>query len=128
NVNTSRNSLFRNMPTNWISARLRIAAFAPTQNYQQAGLVAYQDDDNYVQVARIYEDGQKINFAQEADGSAANINEPGLTTTTNLYLRLDRNLTNNLITGLYSTNGTNWVTLGSVTQPLNNPRLGIVTM
>jgi predicted esterase len=127
-VNTSRNSVFRNLPTNWVSIRLRVAAWAPTQNYQQAGLFAYQDDDTYVQVSRIYEDGQKIVLAREVNTAAANLNEPGLTTTTNLYLRMDRNPTNDAITGLYSTNSTTWISLGSVTQALANPRLGIITM
>ena len=29
-------------------------SFAPTTSYQQIGLVAYQDDDNYVNITRIY--------------------------------------------------------------------------
>ena len=37
-------------------------AFAPTQSFQQAGLLAYQDDDNYVQVTRIYAGGNVISF------------------------------------------------------------------
>ena len=57
-LNNTRNSLFRNLPANWTSIRLKLS-FAPTQNYQQAGLLAYQDDDNYVQICRIYENGNR---------------------------------------------------------------------
>src|SRR6185369_9236883 len=33
-VNTSRNSLFRALPTNWVSMQLALS-FSPSQNYQQ---------------------------------------------------------------------------------------------
>jgi hypothetical protein len=126
-MNNTRNSLFRDIPSNWTSIRMRLAAFAPTRNYQQAGLLVYQDDDNYVELVRIYEVGQRISFDREIGGAAAVLNEPTLTATTNLYLRLDRNPTNNAVSSYYSLNGTNWVTVGTVTQTLNNPRLGLVT-
>ena len=43
-----RSSLFGSLPTNWVSLQLELT-FAPTQPYQQARLVVYQDDDNYVE-------------------------------------------------------------------------------
>ena len=52
---------------------MKLAGFAPTQNYQQAGLVAYQDDDNYLQVTRIYEHGNRVTFAKEFAGVALNL-------------------------------------------------------
>jgi len=124
-LNNTRNTLFRDLPSNWTSIRLKLS-FAPTQNYQQAGLVAYQDDDNYVQVTRIFEGGNKVTFAQEVQGGARIVNELSQTATQGLVLRLDRELATEKLTGYYSLDGANWVFLGSVTQALNSPSLGIV--
>jgi hypothetical protein len=100
-------------------------SFAPTQNYQQAGLLAYQDDDNYVQITREYNGGNKVALVREAGGSAAVLQAPDLTAT-NLYLRLDRDAATETISGYYSLNGTNWTAMGGgVVQPLNNPRLAV---
>jgi hypothetical protein len=40
-LNNSQNTLFRNLPTDWTSLRLRVAAFAPVANAQQVALMAY---------------------------------------------------------------------------------------
>src|SRR6185503_12412098 len=44
--NNTRNTLFRDLPSDWTSIRLQIAAFAPTAPYQAACIAAYQNDDN----------------------------------------------------------------------------------
>jgi regulation of enolase protein 1 (concanavalin A-like superfamily) len=124
-VNNTRNTLFRDLPSNWTSIRLKLS-FTPTQNYQQAGLVAYQDDDNYVQVTRIFENGSYVTFAREVQRGASIISEVKQTATQGLVLRLDRELATEKLTGYYSLDGVSWVSLGSVTQALNNPSLGIV--
>jgi glucose/arabinose dehydrogenase/regulation of enolase protein 1 (concanavalin A-like superfamily) len=125
-VNNTRNSLFRDVPANWISLRLKLA-FAPTQNYQQAGLVVYQNDDNYVQITRIFNGDNKISFARELAGAGAVLASAAVTTTANLHLRVDRDLATGRISGSYSSNGTSWTTVGSgVVQTVNNPRLGII--
>ncbi len=125
-LNDTQNSLFRNLPPDWTSVRVRLA-FAPTQNYQYASTVVYQDDDNYLQVMRTYDQGNKWAFVRELDGDALNINTPSVTAVSNLYQRLDRNIATGVITAYYSLNGSTWTSLGAVTQTLNNPRLGIVT-
>jgi len=125
-LNSTRNTLFRTLPGGWTSIRLKVAAFSPTQDYQQAGLVAYQNDDNYVQIMRIHEGTNNITLARESGGSAVNVNSVVSTATSNLHFRLDRNTTTGVITAFYSLNGTDWTQLGSVTQTINNPRLGIV--
>jgi hypothetical protein len=125
NLNSTRNSLFRDVPTNWTSLKLKLS-FAPTQNYQQAGLVVYQNDDNYAQVTRIYNGGHKMSFARETGGAAVVLQSASVTATTNLQLRLDRNAAAGTISGYYSLDGVTWVALGSVTQTVGNPRLGII--
>jgi len=124
-MNNTRNSVFRDVGTNWTSLRLKLS-FTPTQNYQQAGLAAYQDDDNYIFVDRIYNGGNKIACSQEAGGAASVVNSASVTATTNLYLRLDRAAGSGAMSASYSLDGTNWVLVGSATQTLRNPRLGII--
>jgi len=125
-LNNTRNTLFRDLPSDWTSVRLKVSSFAPTRNYQQAGLVVYENDNNYVQIMRIYEAGNSITFVRETGGNASNLNVVSVSATSNLYFRLDRDLSTGVITSYYSLNGTNWTTVGSVTQTISNPRLGIV--
>ncbi len=126
-TNSSDNTVFRTLPSNWTSIQLKIAAFNPTRNNQQAGLVAYQDDDNYVEIVRIYSNDNFMTFDNEKNGNPVTLNSVPQTATSNLYLRLDRNTSTNSITAYYSLDGTTWTSLGSVTQTLNNPRLAIFT-
>jgi regulation of enolase protein 1 (concanavalin A-like superfamily) len=122
--NNTRNTLFRNLPSTWTSIRLKLS-FPPTQNYQQAGLLVYQDDNNYVQVTRIYENGNRVTFAKEVNGAASIVNKIAETAVSNLHFRLDRDLITNNISTYYSLDGAVWTSLGSVIQSLSNPRLAI---
>ena len=65
-------------------------------------------------------------MVRETGGAATNVNSVLEGATANLFLRLDRNAATEQITGFYSLNGTTWISLGSVTQALQNPRLAIV--
>ncbi len=124
-TNNSRNTLFRGLPSDWTSIRLKIAAWGPTQNYQQAELLAYQDDDNYVGISRIFANGNCLEFVNETQGSGGIDTLSIESTATDLYLRLDRDPSTNIITGSYSFTGDSWILVGSVTQALNSPQLGI---
>ena len=134
-ANQTRNSLFRSLPTNWVSMRLK-CAFNPTQNYQGVSLLLYQDDDNYVDLAfRHNSDTANLfglggftiaELAVEAYGfpvttAAAYI--PG----TNVILRLDRDAATQVVSAFFSTNnGTSWVLVGQLSQAFTNVQLGIV--
>ena len=125
--NNTRNSLFQTLPSDWTSIRLGIASFAPTANWQQIGLVAYQDDDNYVSLTRVFNEGGKVSFIAETQAAANVIKSIAETATRDIQLRLDRNPATHLIRAYYSPDGENWRFLGSTTRNLSNPRLGIVT-
>jgi hypothetical protein len=125
-LNSTRNTLFHDLPSGWTSIRLKISAFNPTQAYQQAGLVAYQDDNNYVQICRIYQSSNAMTFAQEAGGNAIILRSVSLNAVTNLHFRLDRDPITETISSYYSLDGSVWTQVGSVVQVLNNPRLSIV--
>ena len=121
--NDSRNTVFRSVPTNWTSMRLNLS-FAPTTNYQQVGLVAYQDDDNYVNLTRIFNGTNLVAFAVEKGANPSVVNSAGVTAT-NFYLRLDRDPSTNTITGYYSLDNVTWVQVSSTVLALNNPQLAI---
>ena len=125
-LNDTRDSMFRNVSTNWMSARLNLS-FDPSQNYQQAHLIFYQNDDNYVEVGIGFNSGSKNNFfIQETNGQPVVLNSTSLTAT-NLALRLDHNLTNGNISAFFSLDGTNWVAMGQIGHTLVSPRLGVWT-
>ena len=121
--NDSRNTVFRSVPTDWTSMRLSLS-FAPTTSYQQVGLVAYQDDDNYVNITRIFNGTNLVAFAVEQGANPSVVNSATVTATS-FYLRLDRNLATNTITGSYSLDGVTWVQVSSTVMALNNPQLAI---
>jgi len=126
-VNNTRNSLFRNLPANWLSVQLRLTfAPAPTENYQQVHFGLYQDDDNYFGVGSTYNSasGPMMDIALETAGWARapdGFPSPG----TNFCFQLNR--VNGAIAGSGSTNGVDWTPLGSFITPLANPRLMIWT-
>ncbi len=126
-INSTRNTLFRSLPGGWTSIRLKIASFNPSQNNQQATLVAYQDDDNYVQISRTFEVINQIMFTSESGRKAVNLISVPETGTTNICLRLDRDTIARIITSYYSTDGEVWIKVGDVSQTLNNSRLAIET-
>lgn len=129
-LNNSQNMLFRTLPSDWRSIRLRIASFSPAADYQQVGLLAYQDDDNYVNVQRNFNSnsgGPVVGFFRETAGAPIRTDRRSLANTGNLILRLDRDPATNTFSAFYSTNsGSTWVQLsGAPTQSLTNPRLAI---
>jgi len=123
--NNAQNMLFHALPPSWTSIRLNIAAFNPTSNYQQAGLMAYQDDDNYVYASRVYADGQNTETQAETAASNTNLGRQGLDTTSNMIYRIDRPGSNGY-TSYYSLDGgLTWTLIGSGTANLNNTKLAI---
>ena len=126
-INNTRNCLFRDLPPEWTSIRLKIASFNPVQNNQQATLLAYQDDDNYVQISRTFEVFNRIMFTNEVGGTAINLNSNEESATSDVFLRLDRDPSSETITSYYSLNGTEWIKTGTVAHALLNARLGIET-
>ena len=122
-MNNSRNTLFQNLASNWVSVRLKLS-FVPSQNYQQANLVVYQDDDNYVEVGHAYNVSESVELTQEMVQHAQTVSSIGVAAT-NMYLRLDRDLNTDIVSAFYSLDGTNWVTVGQVWQTLLNPQVAI---
>jgi len=64
--NDVRNILVRDVPSGDFTVETKLD-FSPAQDYQQAGLLIYQDDDNYIKLTRVYADAQRVEFAAEID-------------------------------------------------------------
>jgi len=65
--NNAKNVLLRSAPAGDWTATAKLA-FAPVADYQQAGLIAYRDDDNYVKLMRAHSGIQLIVGDKEVAG------------------------------------------------------------
>ena len=94
---------------------------SPTENYQSAGLLVYQDDDNYIEVSRVYNNGGKVRIRSEVGGATTSIYVDEIIET--VYLRIDKEADRYL--GFYSLDGNNWTHIGQYTVTLTSPYIGI---
>ena len=126
-ANNSRNSLFRSLATNWVSLRLALT-FSPTNNWQDAHLDLYQDDDDYLSVHHRFSGNERVGMAVEGMGLVLSYHAINvvLVTATNMTLRLDRDPVTDRISSFYSLDGTNWLSVSQFSAAFPNPRVGIV--
>ncbi len=70
-TNTGKNLFVKEADGNWsVTTQVHVDS-EPTQDYQQAGLMVYADDDNYIKVCTIYQAGtQNIQFGIEKTAAA----------------------------------------------------------
>ncbi len=112
-TNSTNNILLRDTPAgDWsIITKLEIN---PNQNYQQAGLIVYKDDDNYIKLTRAYADGSNCyNYAKEIGGGYSDfgcVSESA----TKVYMKITKSGTTYT---LYNSNdsGSTWVQLKQYT-------------
>ena len=116
---------------NWIAETA--LEFAPTQSYQGAGIVVYQDDDNLVRLERGYggvgSDESGIVFAAIREGEFDIIASPALVPTSapKVELRLQRD--GNRFTAWWREPGKTWQTVGSAEVKLTSAiRVGIAVL
>lgn len=129
-ANNSQNMLLYPLPSGWTSIRLNIAAFNPTADNQQVGLIAYKDDDNYLELERNYHSdlgGPTVGFLQETAGSTKRAAALApLSNSGNLILRIDYNSVNNQYSGSYSVDsGSTWTAQGTLAVGFTPTRLAI---
>jgi cytochrome c len=96
-------------------------AFTPTANFQKAGLLIYQDDDNYLEVTRGRTFGSGVQLFREIGGTAEVITVSETATTT--YLRVVK--VGDVYTGYSSLDGSSWSTIGVYTASLDSPQVGV---
>jgi beta-xylosidase len=116
----TQNLLVQSIPVADFEVRTRVL-FEPSHNYQKAGLVLWQDADNYLWFGRMYCDaeppvcvGNGIYF-DFLDGGTPGGGNFGTTTSSQdeAYLRMVRQ--GSTYTGYYSEDGVNWTSIGSHT-------------
>ena len=121
-TNTAKNLLLRTPSAEDWSIKTKVT-FNPTLANQQAGLLVYQDDNNYVKLIRCYNGANRVHFAKETGGTYAMVNEVAQAATT-VYLKITKSGTN--YTGYYNTDGSeNWTQLGTASTTLSNIKYGL---
>ena len=120
--NSTRNILLRDAPIGDFSLTTKVD-FAPTEFLQSAGLVVYQDDDNYIDVSRSYDTRQEVEVRVDTISQPFALASTDFTATTT-YLRIDR-IGSRYFT-YYSDDGVNWQSAGSVTSNFTHAKIGFV--
>jgi hypothetical protein len=126
-TNTNRNMLLLTPPVpNWDI--IIKAAFSPSQNFHHAGIIAYQDDGNYVRWGRIFNTnfgGQALVMALETgNGVPAEYASAPSSTASTFWLRLRKNGTT--YEGYFSPDGVSWGTAQTRTSSINVAKVGLV--
>jgi plastocyanin/regulation of enolase protein 1 (concanavalin A-like superfamily) len=108
--------------------------WAPTQNFQNAGLIVYSDDANYIKTGMVWNggqvaDGRNFELIKETNNNATfpgNSNPPdGFPNT--FFLRITSADGQSLV-AQYSADGTTWTNIGATGTNLSgiaNPRIGV---
>lgn len=120
--NNNRNTLLQTAPTDNFEV-VTCVTFNPTLNYQQAGLIVYQDTDNYVRLTRLhYEKGGGVQFFKEV-GASTTAKAVGCDLTTT-YLKIRKQ--DSTYTGYWSKDGVNWNQVYQYTDVhLSNLKVGL---
>lgn len=127
NVN---NILIQNMPVGNYEIETRVL-FTPTENFQIAGLVIYQDDGNYLALGRAFCGaappacvGNGIYFDYLKDGFLVGDNFSMTTTSPGeAYLKVVRE--GNTYSGYVSEDGASWTFVGAHTVTLSPTKVGL---
>lgn len=103
-----------------ISAKI---SFSPNENFHTAGILVYEDDDNYVYLSRVVVNGeQRIRFYAEENGEIDIYAFSELATT--YYCRITK--FGDMYIGHYSLDGVNWIEVHRVHASLENPQAGLM--
>lgn len=100
--------------------------FHPTQEYHQAGLVVYQDDDHFIKLVSAINRGlpqpRFFQFYSQNGPDVAYANAPA--TLDQMYLRIER--IGDTYAGYYSSDGEDYILVGDLTNPLEAPSAGLM--
>jgi virginiamycin B lyase len=123
-----KNLLLRDVPASDFEIITKVT-INPQNNFQQAAILMYQDEDNFVLLNRGFCNhclgtGNGIFLDNEINGKAGV--DPGYRTATSLqtaWLKLRKEGTNYI--GFYSADGQTWNELGRVENPMRPTKVGI---
>lgn len=126
-TNSVKNILLQSPPPGTFRFETRLS-FNPDTSFQNAGLIYYLDDDNYIRVSRgVFSQTNGVWMEWEVDGKTLMTFVDNVKVAS-IYLRLSR--TNGVIfSATYSVNGTTWNLIDTQTiifaQSLPAPRIGL---
>jgi beta-xylosidase len=120
------NELLQPLPAGDFSIHTRLS-FNPSQDFHFAGLIVLRNGDNFVRLGELYsgaDGGQLVSFDKKQSGvwSDLYVNRPDLEF---VYLRIDR--FGSTFDGYLSTDGIDWILLGSHTVQFTPTRIGLYT-
>jgi GH35 family endo-1,4-beta-xylanase/regulation of enolase protein 1 (concanavalin A-like superfamily) len=123
-----KNILLQNAPGDWTMETKVTASKRPAVAYQQGGLIAYQDMDNYIKLDWVATSATATNIQvnREVNGvvSSTSINGSVVGNDNTVWLRMSKS--GNTYNVYYSTDGTTYNQLGtSYTLNLNNVQAGL---
>ncbi|QOX61928.1 DUF1349 domain-containing protein [Anoxybacterium hadale] len=127
----AKNILLQNAPGDWTIETKLQCSVRPHAAYQQGGIIAYQDMDNYIKLdwESTSSTNTIIQVCREVGGSAtsSNVNGSVVGSDNTLWLRMVKS--GNVYTTYYSTNGTNFTQLGtSYTLNFKNVQAGLIAI
>jgi len=98
----------------------------PTQNFQNAGLMVYGDDDNYIKTGMVWNGARNFELIKELDGAAEFPGgAPAGDTPDTYFLRLVSG-DGNSVASEFSSDGETWTEMGTTDLTgIENPRIGV---
>ncbi len=118
-----KNMLLQPAGGDWAAKAEVILSEVPSQNNQQAGLILYQDNNNYVKLT--YERVSSTNYFSlynMVNGTNRTVARRSVSGISRPYFMFVKSGTK--VEGYYSTDGFNYNLLGSVEVDMTNPKLG----
>jgi len=118
-----RNLFLQHLPPDASRVIVRVA-FDPRANFEQVFLTIWQDHENYVRLAHVWDDGPRLAAAVERDGKVAQTVIDN-TLGTDLLLRIDIDREADRYACHASADGTSWIAVGpAVSAKLSTPQAG----
>ncbi|WP_347273110.1 DUF1349 domain-containing protein [Candidatus Kuenenia sp.] len=97
--------------------------YDPKEKFQQAGIILYEDEENYVMLTRQKDDAQHVVMSRSISKTEGA--KSAATSLTTLYLKLTKS--GESISGAFSTNGETWTTVDHISGlHFKHPQVGLV--
>ena len=122
-----KNLFVQDASGDWIVETEVTFEHTPDKGYQQAGLIAMQDEDNYVKMGYEGSDyaGTYIQLTTEDNGNPSYAGQNWFNID-RIYFRIEKS--GNKYTCSYSTDKNNWSTAGTVENNWNNVKVGLLAI
>lgn len=119
---TAKNILLTDAPTGNFVITTKVD-FNPSANHHTAGILYYQNADNYLNLVYLFSGNKFVSFHHEVNGTASFTGYPQIVNTPSIYLRITRVGTH--FSGFFSTDNVTWYSVGSYTTSLTSPKVGL---